>query len=85
MATYYCSSNNTLPLGYSSSNMPELEWPIDIAIAFIWVVMGINMIGTMIKKKRASLICSNLVLLSNICYGSSFTYFQYLELVSCFQ
>ena len=46
----------TLPLGYSSSKeYAELEWPIDIAIAFIWVVMGINMIGTMIKRRERHL------------------------------
>ena len=46
----------TLPLGYSTSKeYAELEWPIDIAIAFIWVVMGINMIGTMIKRRERHL------------------------------
>ncbi len=46
----------TLPLGYTSSKeYAELEWPIDIAIAFIWVVMGINMIGTMIKRRERHL------------------------------
>ncbi len=30
----------------------ELEWPIDILIAIIWVVFGINMIGTMIKRRE---------------------------------
>ena len=43
----------TLPLGYSTSKeYAELEWPIDIAIAFIWVVFGINMIGTIIKRRE---------------------------------
>ncbi|OCB78695.1 cytochrome-c oxidase, cbb3-type subunit I [Flavobacterium crassostreae] len=46
----------TLPLGYSTSKeYAELEWPIDIAITFIWVVMGINMIGTMIKRRERHL------------------------------
>lgn len=37
----------TLPLGYTTSKeYAELEWPIDIAITLIWVVFGINMIGT---------------------------------------
>ena len=46
----------TLPLGYSSSKeYAELEWPVDIAITFIWVVMGINMIGTMIKRRERHL------------------------------
>jgi cytochrome c oxidase cbb3-type subunit I/II len=29
----------------------ELEWPIDIAVALIWVVFGINMLGTIIKRR----------------------------------
>lgn len=29
----------------------ELEWPIDILIALIWVVFGANMIGTIIKRR----------------------------------
>lgn len=46
----------TLPLGYTSSKeYAELEWPIDIAIAFIWVVMGINMIGTMLRRRERHL------------------------------
>lgn len=43
----------TLPLGYTSSKeYAEMEWPIDIAIALIWVVFGINMIGTIIKRRE---------------------------------
>jgi len=43
----------TLPLGYSTSKeYAELEWPIDIAIALIWVVFGINMIGTIVKRRE---------------------------------
>ncbi len=46
----------TLPLGYTSSKeYAELEWPIDIAIAVIWVVMGINMIGTMLRRRERHL------------------------------
>lgn len=43
----------TLPLGFTSSKeYAELEWPIDIAIALIWVVFGINMIMTIIKRRE---------------------------------
>ncbi|RUA11334.1 MAG: cytochrome C oxidase Cbb3 [Flavobacteriia bacterium] len=43
----------TLPLGYTSSKeYAELEWPIDIAVVIIWVVMGINMIGTLLKRRQ---------------------------------
>ena len=46
----------TLPMGFTSSKeYAELEWPIDIAITIIWVVMGINMIGTMIKRRERHL------------------------------
>lgn len=33
----------------------ELEWPIDIAITVIWVVFGINMFGTIIKRRESHL------------------------------
>ncbi|MBC8984268.1 cytochrome-c oxidase, cbb3-type subunit I [Pedobacter sp. N36a] len=43
----------TLPLGFTSSHeYAELEWPIDIAITLIWVVFGVNMFGTIIKRRE---------------------------------
>lgn len=43
----------TLPLGITTSHeYAELEWPIDIAITLIWVVFGINMMGTIIKRRE---------------------------------
>ncbi len=43
----------TLPLGMTSSHeYAELIWPIDIAIAVIWVVFGINMFGTILKRRE---------------------------------
>lgn len=43
----------TLPLGITSSKeYAELEWPIDIAIALMWVVFGVNMIMTIIKRRE---------------------------------
>ncbi len=46
----------TLPLGFTSSKeYAELEWPIDIAIAVIWVIFGINMIGTILKRREKHL------------------------------
>ncbi|HEX7365535.1 MAG TPA: cytochrome-c oxidase, cbb3-type subunit I [Pelobium sp.] len=46
----------TLPLGFTSSHeYAELEWPIDIAITVIWVVFGINMFGTIIKRRERHL------------------------------
>ncbi len=42
----------TLPLGYTvSKEYAELEWPIDIAIAIVWVIFGINLIMTMVKRR----------------------------------
>jgi cytochrome c oxidase cbb3-type subunit I/II len=46
----------TLPLGLTTSHeYAELEWPIDIAITLIWVVFGINMFGTIIKRRERHL------------------------------
>ncbi len=46
----------TLPLGYSTTKeYAELEWPIDIAIAVIWVAFGVNFIMTMIKRRQRHL------------------------------
>lgn len=46
----------TLPLGITSSKeYAELEWPIDIAIALIWVVFGVNMFMTIIKRRERHL------------------------------
>lgn len=46
----------TLPLGYTTSKeYAELEWPIDLAIAVVWVAFGWNLIGTMIKRRQRHL------------------------------
>lgn len=46
----------TLPLGLTSGKeYAELEWPIDIAIALIWVVFGWNMFGTILKRRERHL------------------------------
>ncbi|MCB0291316.1 MAG: cytochrome-c oxidase, cbb3-type subunit I, partial [Calditrichaeota bacterium] len=43
----------SLPLGLTSSKeYAELEWPIDILIALIWVIFGINMMGTIFKRRE---------------------------------
>jgi cytochrome c oxidase cbb3-type subunit I/II len=42
----------TLPLGITTSKeYAELEWWIDILIALIWVVWGVNMFGTILKRR----------------------------------
>ncbi|MVN90583.1 cytochrome-c oxidase, cbb3-type subunit I [Mucilaginibacter aquatilis] len=46
----------TLPLGFTTSHeYAELEWPIDIAITLIWVVFGVNMFGTIFKRRERHL------------------------------
>jgi len=43
----------TLPFGFTTSKeYAELEWPIDIAIAAVWVVFGINMLGTIARRRE---------------------------------
>ena len=46
----------TLLAGYTTGKeYAELEWPIDIAITLVWVVFGINMFGTIIKRRESHL------------------------------
>ena len=46
----------TIPLGLMGAHeYAELEWPIDIAIALIWIVFGINMFGTILKRRESHL------------------------------
>lgn len=46
----------TLPLGITSSKeYAELEWPIDIAIALVWVMFGVNMFWTILKRRERHL------------------------------
>ncbi|WP_010520774.1 cytochrome-c oxidase, cbb3-type subunit I [Aquimarina agarivorans] len=46
----------TLPLGYTTSKeYAELEWPFDIAIALVWVAFGVNLIGTILKRRQRHL------------------------------
>ncbi len=43
----------SLPLGYTTSKeYAELEWPFDIAIALVWVAFGVNLIGTILKRRQ---------------------------------
>lgn len=46
----------TLPLGITTSKeYAELEWPIDIAIAVVWVVFGLNMMMTILNRREKHL------------------------------
>ena len=43
----------SLPLGITTSKeYAELEWPIDLAIAVVWLAFGANMLGTIIKRRE---------------------------------
>jgi cbb3-type cytochrome oxidase subunit 1 len=45
---YYTSAGINISKEYA-----ELEWPIDIAITLVWVAFGINMFGTIIKRRES--------------------------------
>jgi cytochrome c oxidase cbb3-type subunit I/II len=46
----------TLPLGITTSKeYAELEWPIDIAIAVVWVVFTVNLLGTLVRRREKHL------------------------------
>lgn len=46
----------TFPFGITAGKeYAELEWPIDLAIAVVWIVFGINMFGTILKRREQHL------------------------------
>jgi cytochrome c oxidase cbb3-type subunit I/II len=43
----------TLPFGFTQAKeYAELEWPIDIAIAVVWVLFAINFFGTLARRRE---------------------------------
>jgi cytochrome c oxidase cbb3-type subunit I/II len=43
----------SLPMGLTTSKeYAELEWPIDILVAVVWIIFGINMFGTIFKRRE---------------------------------
>jgi cytochrome c oxidase cbb3-type subunit I/II len=43
----------TLPFGFTQAKeYAELEWPIDIAIAIVWVIFAVNVIGTLVRRRE---------------------------------
>lgn len=43
----------TLPLGITvSKEYAELEWPIDIVITLVWIIFGVNLFGTLIRRRE---------------------------------
>jgi cytochrome c oxidase cbb3-type subunit 1 len=50
----------TLPLGYTSTKeYAELEWPIDILIAIVWVAYAVLFFGTIMKRKTKHIYVAN--------------------------
>jgi len=50
----------TLPLGITTSKeYAELEWPIDILIALVWVAYAVVFFGTLYKRKVAHIYVAN--------------------------
>ncbi len=50
----------TLPLGITQSKeYAELEWPIDILVAVVWVAYGIVFFGTLAKRKTPHIYVAN--------------------------
>ena len=50
----------TLPLGYTSGKeYAELEWPIDILIAVVWVSYAVVFFGTIVKRKTPHIYVAN--------------------------
>ncbi len=50
----------TLPMGYTSSKeYAELEWPIDILIAVVWVSYAIVFFGTLVKRTTSHIYVAN--------------------------
>ena len=50
----------TLPMGLTSTKeYAELEWPIDILIAVVWIAYCVNFIGTIMKRKEPHIYVAN--------------------------
>ena len=50
----------TLPLGMTSSKeYAELEWPIDILLAVVWIAYAIVFFGTIVKRKTSHIYVAN--------------------------
>ncbi len=50
----------TLPLGFTSGKeYAELEWPIDIAIAVVWVAYAVVFFGTIMKRQTSHIYVAN--------------------------
>ena len=67
----------TLPFGLTSGKeYAELEWPIDIAIAVVWLSFGINFIMSIAQRKTSH------IYVSNWFFMGMFVMITYLHLVN---
>ena len=68
----------TLPLGLTTSKeYAELEWPIDVAITLVWVVMAINYFGTIVKRRERHLYVAIWFYIAQHYYGCRASYCQF--------
>ena len=50
----------SLPMGFTSSKeYAELEWPIDILLAVVWISYGVVFFGTIVKRKAKHIYVAN--------------------------
>ena len=50
----------SLPLGYTTTKeYAELEWPIDILIAIVWISYAVVFLGTIVKRKTPHIYVAN--------------------------
>ncbi len=71
----------TLPLGITTSKeYAELEWPIDLAITAVWVVMAINYFGTIFKRRERHLYVAIWFFIASIVTVAVLHIFNSLEL-----
>ena len=50
----------SLPLGYTTTKeYAELEWPIDILLAVVWISYAVVFIGTIVKRKTPHIYVAN--------------------------
>ncbi len=57
----------SLPLGMTQGKeYAELEWPIDLLIAVVWIIFGINFFGTLWRRKENHIYVANWFFMSLI-------------------
>ncbi len=77
----------TLPLGITTGKeYAELEWPIDILIAVVWILLGVNFFATIWKRREKHIYVGNWFFMALIIAITVLHVFNSLELpVSLFK